>query len=175
MHQLIAWAVTVVLIVFIAIVFIAISARSRYRRDYNPIVEKAYRIRKQYFIVLLIVIILVSIYTLRDLPYERQTTNAAEPPLVVDVVAKQFNWEVSANEATVGQPVEFHVTSADVNHGIGIYDENMNLLGQTQAMPGYTNVLGYTFTKPGTYQFLCMEYCGIGHHIMTSTFVVTDK
>jgi heme/copper-type cytochrome/quinol oxidase subunit 2 len=43
-------------------------------------------------------------------------------------------------------PVEFQVTSADVNHGFGIYDRSGRLLAQTQAMPGITNRLVYTFS-----------------------------
>jgi len=66
----------------------------------------------------------------------------------------------------VGKPVVFKVTGADVNHGFGIYNEDLRLLGQTQAMPGYTNKLVYTFNKPGKYRILCLEYCGLAHHAM---------
>ena len=42
----------------------------------------------------------------------------------------------------------------------------MRIVAQTQAMPGYVNVLRYTFKEPGTYQVLCLEYCGVEHHDM---------
>lgn len=42
----------------------------------------------------------------------------------------------------------------------------MRIVAQTQAMPGYTNVLRYTFTEPGVYRVLCLEYCGVEHHDM---------
>jgi cytochrome c oxidase subunit II len=72
----------------------------------------------------------------------------------------------------VGKAVEFHVTGSDVNHGFGIYDPQLRLVAQTQAMPGYTNVLRHTFTKPGSYKILCLEYCGLAHHTMMAEFNV---
>jgi cytochrome c oxidase subunit II len=40
-------------------------------------------------------------------------------------------------------------------------------------MPGYHNTLDLTLSTPGTYHVLCFEFCGIGHHLMQSTFKVT--
>ncbi|PXV76312.1 hypothetical protein [Nitrosomonas eutropha] len=71
-----------------------------------------------------------------------------------------------------GQPVEFQVSAADVNHGFGIYDENLVLIAQTQAMPGYTNKLIHTFDKPGKFKILCLEYCGLAHHVMITELTV---
>jgi cytochrome c oxidase subunit 2 len=62
--------------------------------------------------------------------------------------------------------VVFRVTGADVNHGFGVYNENLELVTQVQAMPGYTNKLVYTFDQPGKYRILCLEYCGLAHHAM---------
>lgn len=39
-------------------------------------------------------------------------------------------------------------------------------------MPGYTNKLVHTFTEPGTYQVMCLEYCGVGHTPMTAEIEV---
>ena len=71
-----------------------------------------------------------------------------------------------------GTPVEFRVTSSDVNHGFAIYAPDGRIATQTQAMPGYTNKLVHTFTEPGTYTVMCLEYCGIGHAPMTATLTV---
>ena len=68
--------------------------------------------------------------------------------------------------------MEFHVTSKDVNHGFALYDPDMRIVAQTQAMPGYTNVLRYTFNEPGVYRVLCLEYCGVAHHEMTAEIKV---
>lgn len=77
------------------------------------------------------------------------------------------NIEVPSNEV-----VEFRVTSLDVNHGFAIYNEDYELITQTQAMPGYVNKLRWKFEKPGTYHILCLEFCGAGHQIMKSSFTV---
>jgi cytochrome c oxidase subunit 2 len=87
-------------------------------------------------------------------------------------VGYQWRWELSRTEVIAGQPVEFRITSADVNHGFGIYDTNLRLVAQTQAMPGYTNTLRHTFDAEGTYRILCMEYCGLAHHNMVTEIKV---
>jgi cytochrome c oxidase subunit II len=81
---------------------------------------------------------------------------------------------LSHNRVPIGQTVEFHVTSADINHGFALYDPEMHLVAQTQAMPGYTNKLNYTFSRAGTYKVLCLEYCGIAHHNMIAEIKVGD-
>jgi cytochrome c oxidase subunit 2 len=50
----------------------------------------------------------------------------------------------------------------------------MRLVGQTQAMPGYTNSIKITFKESGIYKLLCMEYCGLAHHAMITDFTVVD-
>ena len=91
----------------------------------------------------------------------------------MNVSGGQWYWELDVEVVPLGQPVTFNVTSEDVNHGMGVYDENMTLLFQTQGMPGYVNSVSYTFDKPGDYQVLCMEFCGVAHHDMIAEFTVS--
>ncbi|WP_184317672.1 cytochrome C oxidase subunit II [Geobacillus subterraneus] len=170
MYQQAAWIISVVLILFVIFVFLYVVAHSGQRVEYEPIQKKGYRIRNVWFLAAIAAMGLATFYTLRDLPFERPAH--AANPTVVQVKARQFGFVLSRNEFRVGEPIAFQVTSGDVNHGVGIYDENMELLAQTQAMPKYTNPIYYTFEKPGTYQVLCLEYCGIGHHVMTATITV---
>jgi cytochrome c oxidase subunit 2 len=157
---------------FIA-VFAFVFFSSRKSAEYGPIQKKGARIRKYYFLGLVLLFLIVTGFTVRDLPFERPQ-NADEIDAVVDVVGKQFMFEVSQTEFKVGQTVQFNVTSQDVNHGFGLYAPNMRMIAQTQAMPGYTNSVYVTFDKPGTYKILCMEYCGLGHHVMISEITVTE-
>jgi cytochrome c oxidase subunit 2 len=39
-------------------------------------------------------------------------------------------------------------------------------------MPGYTNRLQVRFDQPGKYEILCLEYCGVAHHVMAATITV---
>jgi cytochrome c oxidase subunit 2 len=82
---------------------------------------------------------------------------------------------LSSNRFTAGVPVEFRVTSADVNHGFAIYGPDDRIVTQTQAMPGFTNRLVHTFAAPGRYRVLCLEYCGLAHHGMLAEFEVVAK
>jgi len=175
MYQQLAWILTVILVFALAVVFLTIARKTARRVDYQPIQEKGYRIRKYWFISLVSVMVIATFFSLRNLPYHDATAAAASGAKVVNVEGYQFYWKLSQEEFFVGEPVQFNVTSMDVNHGFGLYDENMQLLAQTQAMPGYTNVVDFTFTKPGKYQILCLEYCSVGHHVMVKEIVVKEK
>lgn len=80
-------------------------------------------------------------------------------------------WEYLPKELTVpvGSTVSFYVTSPDVQHGFKIQDTNVNF----QVIPGQVSKLTVTFDKPGTYNFICTEYCGSGHAVMYGAIIVT--
>lgn len=168
MVQMVAWITSLIFMVLIAAMFLFVALKSKEKKAYAPIVKKWYKARKFYATVLIVGMIGVSFYTLRLLPFNQPVYGEGLEPTVVDVEAFQFGWEMSETEFEVGEPIEFDVTSRDVNHGFGIYDEDMELLAQTQAMPEYTNTVYITFDQPGTYEILCLEYCGLAHHQMVT-------
>ncbi|RYG74406.1 cytochrome C oxidase subunit II [Lentibacillus lipolyticus] len=174
MVQTIAWITSLFFMILVVAVFAVVAWKSRERKDYAPIKKKWYKARTFYGAALIALMLVLTIYTLRELPYNQPVYGAGNEPTVVDVQAVQFGWNISENEFKVGEPVEFHVTSKDVNHGFGIYDEEMNMIAQTQAMPDYTNKVFITFDEPGTYEILCLEYCGLAHHLMTADITVTE-
>lgn len=114
--------------------------------------------------------LVVSVASLREWPHAQADTDA----VVVNISSGQWWWDTDTTEIPLGQQVEFRVRTEDVNHGLGIYDSDMRLLIQVQAMPNYTNKVVYTFEQPGTYQILCMEFCGVAHHEMTYEFDVVE-
>ena len=107
--------------------------------------------------------IVVAVATLWPWPYDM---SSADDSVTVTATGSQWSWEIVPQEVPVGRPITFKVTSNDVNHGFGVYDPDGTMLFQTQAMPGYVNQVRYTFSKPGQYRVLCMEYCGLVHHDM---------
>ena len=107
--------------------------------------------------------LVVAALTLRPWPYDVAASDGAT---TVTATGNQWSWEIVPQELPAGRPVIFKVTSNDVNHGFGVYDADGTMLFQTQAMPGYVNQVRYTFTKPGKYRVLCLEYCGLVHHDM---------
>lgn len=176
MSQQIAWLVSLVLMTLIALGFAYVAFNSGTREeDYAKLQKRAYRLRTKLFWAMVIVLGPAMIYTLVDLPYYKGTSrNDHGAVQIVDVTGYEWRWELSRDQVAKNEPVEIRVTSADVNHGLGIYDTDMHLVAQTQAMPGYTNKIHYTFTKDGIYKILCMEFCGIGHHDMTAEIKVGD-
>src|SRR5699024_5793102 len=172
MMQIIAFITSFIFMLMIAGVFGWVALKSRERRAYDPIVKRWYKTRKFYGTGLVIFMLVLSIYTLRELPYNEPAYGASQEATVVNVEALQFGWNIDQHEFEAGERIEFRVTSADVNHAFGIYDEDMNLIEQTQAMPNYTNKVYVTFDEPGTYEIMCLEYCGVGHHMMKDELVV---
>lgn len=114
------------------------------------------------FAVLLVGFVIGSWATLSRFPIPPQQ-GALDAKQIVDVVGRQWSWQITPSTLRAGSPVEFRVTSADVNHGFAIYAPDGRIVTQTQAMPGYTNKLLFTFGQPGTYTVQCLEYCGLGH------------
>ncbi len=131
------------------------------------------RLRMRLFYLLLAVAVIVFASTQAFLPYQpvRELTVGA-PKMVVTVNASQYQFALSNSTLPANVPVEFDVSSFDVNHGFGIFSPDGVLIGQTQAMPGYTNKLILNFTKTGQYRLHCLEYCGVDHCAMEGIFNV---
>jgi len=161
-------------IVLIAFGFILIISQSGKYADEAQTRRNAHRshvLQTWAFGVLLLVFVVGSWATLHRLPIppQHQPLDAKQ---VVDVVGHQWFWQIKPSTLQTGSSVEFRVTSADVNHDFAIYAPDGRIVVQTQAMPGYTNKLLYTFTQPGTYIVQCLEYCGLGHSAMRANLTV---
>jgi|SRR5690625_680684 len=172
MIQTVAWITSLVFILIIASVFGWVFLNSTKKENYDKVVKKWYKTRKIYGVIVVLLMLVVTIYTLRELPYNEPVYEAGTEVHHVDVEAIQFGWNIDQTEFKVGDSVEFNVTTPDVTHGFGIYNEDMELIAQTQAMPEYTNKVYMTFTEAGTYTILCLEYCGLGHHLMMAELTV---
>jgi len=169
--QSFVWNISLVAIAVIAAAFLYVVARSGTPAQSESVQKTAYGIRRWFFWALVLLGIGTAYATLAEFPIPDQRGPSAGAR-VVNVVGKQWYWELSANQFAAGVPVEFRVTANDVNHGFGIYDPNHRLVAQVQAMPGFTNRLVHTFTEPGKYRVLCLEYCGLVHHNMITEFEV---
>ncbi len=144
------------------------------------VTPRVYRARSIYFILILAVAVIVLALTLPMTPYPGRFTGT-KPDVVVQAVGETWSWSLTPGSAaepvtnlvlSVGKLVEFEVSSKDVNHNFGIYNSAGELIVQAQAMPDYTNRLFYTFATPGHYYIICLEYCGIAHHLMNTDFEV---
>jgi len=75
----------------------------------------------------------------------------------------------SGFEIPAGAEVTFYVTSKDVQHGFKVQNTNVNFM----AVPGEVSTLSTTFEDPGTYDFICTEYCGTGHAAMFGSITIS--
>ncbi len=169
--QGIVWNISLLAIAVIAAAFLYVVARSGAPMPAERVQKTAYGIRRWFFWALVLLGIGTAYATLAEFPVPDQRGQSAGAR-VVNVVGKQWYWELSEKQFSTGVPVEFRVTANDVNHGFGIYDPDGRLVAQVQAMPGFTNRLVHTFTEPGKYRVLCLEYCGLVHHNMIAEFEV---
>jgi len=155
-------------------IYVAFNA-SKSRAEFAPIKEKAYSFRDKLFWVIVLGGIPLTVATTLDLPYVKAQSDKTGVTHEIDIEGRQWYWLLSEADVSAGDTVVFNVTASDVNHGLGVYNSDLRMLGQTQAMPGYTNSVKVSFDQPGTYKLLCMEYCGLAHHAMVSNFVVKAK
>lgn len=131
----------------------------------------SHRWQARLFALMVVAFFIGTWATLHRFPIPAQD-RASGAPQTVQATARMWAWEIKPDKLNAGSAVEFRVTSMDVNHGFAIYAPNGRIVAQTQAMPGYTNRLLYTFDEPGRYSVQCLEYCGIGHGPMRTTFEV---
>ncbi len=159
-------------IALVSAAFIYVIKNSGEREeDYTKIVKPAYSLRRISFIVLCLLGVVVTFTSLTPFPISAET---GLNPKIIKANGGQWYWKLDETTAMVGEPVQFHVTSDDVNHGFAIYNPEKRIVAQTQAMPGYINKLNVTFEEPGTYRILCLEYCGLAHHGMIVDFTVVE-
>lgn len=167
-----AIAITFALIaVGIAALMTLIALQTRRDVPFDRVRAVGYAIRRWWLLFLAVLLVAVVGTTLLDLPYSSQARHVT----VVRVIGGQFYWSASPAKVPAGTHVRFDVTSADVNHGLGLYAPDGKLLGSVQAMPGFHNKLDLTLKEPGEYLISCLEFCGLNHHLMSRPFKVVRR
>ncbi|MBM7703264.1 cytochrome c oxidase subunit II [Metabacillus iocasae] len=89
----------------------------------------------------------------------------------VVLVASAFSYVPNQIQVPTNAKIHFKVATKDVIHGFEIAGTNVNMMVE----PGYVSEFTQTFRKPGEFLILCNEYCGIGHHMMTSKIEVVEQ
>ena len=172
--QNVIWTISLVGMGLVALGFIHVVRQAGKPADDAATRKAAHTsgvLQRWLFGAMLVIFAGVTYGTLRQFPIAPQNT-PLDIHQVVDVVGQQWSWQITPATVRAGSPVEFRVTSKDVNHGFAIYAPDGRIATQVQAMPGFTNKMVHTFTQPGTYKVMCLEYCGIGHAPMISAIEV---
>ena len=168
------------ILIALGVVWTAVWATAIFRSQrpvpFAAVERSEQRLRLALLAIFVSIAVVLFVLTLRWLPFRgTRVAEFGEPRLSVAVSALQWSWTMSPDRIPMHVPIEFAVQARDVNHGFAIYDPEGRLLAQVQAMPGYTNHLVYVFSAPGTYTVRCLEYCGLGHHLMTIPLTVTEQ
>lgn len=153
--------------------FVAVPIWRRWRRRRGPPSDERDLIVERRFLGGVIggsIVILFSLYLVAA-PVLVSTSPSGQDhqDITVDVIGRQFWWEVrypdhdviTANEIHIpaGRTVRFRITSGDVIHAFWI----PRLHGKVDMTPGHTTELVVTADEPGHYRGRCTEYCGIAH------------
>src|SRR5215204_5004476 len=91
--------------------------------------------------------------------------NANDPNAQDDVVIESDNLHLQ-----IGKPVKFLLRSLDVLHNFYVPE----FRGKMDMIPGAVTYYWVTPTRPGTFDILCFELCGVGHPQMRGQVVVEE-
>ena len=156
---------SVVLIAVVGVLVIWRSTHSFQRPRKDTVdTERLAHGEKGWFIFAVVALGTLALATLAFIPYGDNAKASGQQD--VEVVGRQFSWTVTPAKVKAGQTVRFAVSAKDVNHGFGVYNADNVLLFQIQAVPDHVSHIVYTFKKPGRYQVVCLEFCGVSHHRM---------
>jgi cytochrome c oxidase subunit II len=92
--------------------------------------------------------------------------NANDPNAQDDVVIESDNLHLQ-----IGKPVKFLLRSLDVLHNFYVPE----FRGKMDMIPGAVTYYWVTPTRPGTFDILCFELCGVGHPQMRGQVVVAEE
>ncbi len=165
-------AVVAVAAVAILIVWRSTHTLERNRKDTTN-THRLAEGEKGWFLFAVAALAVLLLATLAFIPYGDNARAVGQQEVRVD--SQQFAWVMTPRTVDAGVPVRFAVTSRDVNHGFAVYNDDNILLFQIQAVPEHTSHIVYTFKVPGQYQIVCLEFCGVNHHRMLSTFTVRER
>jgi cytochrome c oxidase subunit II len=130
-------------------------------------------------VVTVIILLVVLVQSVRVAA--QSTTHRLETPIDIEVIGRQWWWEVhymagdstqrvlSANEIHLptGRAVRLRLRAADVIHSLWI----PNIQGKIDMIPGRENALVLRVDRPGTYRGQCAEFCGLQHAKMALVVV----
>ena len=90
-------------------------------------------------------------------------------PQVVKIVAQRFHYTPAQFRVEAGRPVVLEFSSLDFVHGFNL----PALKVRADLVPGRITRVPLPAMAPGSYDFVCDNFCGDGHEGMDGHFQVT--
>ena len=108
-------------------------------------------------------------------PYEHE-----EDAVEIEVESFRYGWEASYADGEVGtfdeiripadRPVYLHIYATDWLHMLHVPEVGI----KQEANVGTYNTVKTEAYEPGSHQFYCTQYCGVGHSQMNGEFIIMD-
>ena len=95
---------------------------------------------------------------------------AAEPPQVIEIKAKKYEFSPSEITLKKGTPVVLRLSTEDRSHGFFVKPLNID----ADIKPGQVTEVAITPDATGDYVVICDHYCGLGHGNMKMTLTVVQ-
>jgi cytochrome c oxidase subunit II len=171
------------LVVYVVVIGLLLYAIMRARRNANPENDPPISDRAFFAVGGLVLPILILAVVLSDSVRTGQAVinPSDEPTETIEVIGHMFWWEVhypdygvvTANEIHIpaGEPVELHLTSADVIHSFWVPE----LGGKMDLNPGKVNTTWIQADEPDTYFGQCAEFCGVQHALMAKLVIAQPR
>lgn len=126
--------------------------------------------------VLIVVVLVATIASMRAV-----SSAPSDDAVTIEIVGHQWWWEVrypddrvvTANEVHIpaGRDIVLELRSADVIHSFWV----PALAGKMDLLPERTNTLVIDADRPGRYDGVCAEFCGVQHANMRLVVVAHDE
>jgi cytochrome c oxidase subunit 2 len=126
-------------------------------------------------------VVLVALFVLSISAIPATSPAGGKTALTIDVVARQWFWDVSyeghhirtANEIhiPVGQAVQVRLRSGDVIHSLWVPALNRKV----DVIPGRTNEVTFKAARAGRFRGQCAEFCGMQHANMAIWVIAQPK
>jgi cytochrome c oxidase subunit II len=98
-----------------------------------------------------------------------QSSGASQETKEIQITAKKYEYSPSVVEVTAGTRIVFRITALDREHGFQIAGAKT---GCVKIPKGETATVEYQADTPGTFEFKCCVFCGLGHGGMKGKIVV---
>ncbi|HEX5484014.1 MAG TPA: cupredoxin domain-containing protein [Terriglobia bacterium] len=101
-------------------------------------------------------------------------STAQNPPAakvnLIRMTARKYQFDPSVITVRKGDHVKLVITALDHDHGIEIAGYGI----KQKLKKGIPTTVEFTADKPGTFEFRCSQFCGLGHRRMKGKLVVQE-